>query len=194
MKKFVSVLVAGTAFAALASPASAAVSGGRVEALVGWDHGSIDFSDFGFDDSISSDGVVFGIGAGYDFGINATTSVGIDIEATESSASLDLTDGTDSAEIGIGRDLYAGGRITFAVSPTVNVYAKAGYTNARIKAAVTEGTVVTRDAANADGLRGGIGAQFAVGGNAYVGGEYRYSNYEADFSRHQLVATLGFRF
>ena len=194
MKKFVSILVAGSAFAALASPASAAISGGRVEAVVGWDRGSIDLTDFGFDGSVDSDGVVFGLGAGYDFGLNATTSVGIDLEATESSADLDFTDGIDSAEIAFGRDLYAGGRITFAVSPTTNLYVKAGYTNARIKATLTEGTVVTSDSANADGLRGGVGAQFAIGGSAYIGGEYRYSNYEADVSRHQAVATLGFRF
>ena len=194
MNKFVSILVAGSAFAALASPAAAAVSGGRVEAVVGWDRGSVDFNDFGFDASIDSDGVVFGLGVGYDFGVNATTSVGIDLEATESTADLDLTDGTDSAEIALGRDLYAGGRITFAVSPTTNLYVKAGYTNARIKATVTEGTVVTSDSANADGLRGGVGAQFAIGGNAFIGGEYRYSNYEADITRHQAVATLGFRF
>jgi outer membrane immunogenic protein len=194
MKKFVSMLVTGAALAAFATPASAAVSGGRVEAVVGWDHASVDFADFGFNDSLNSDGVVFGIGAGYDFGLSPTASVGIDLEATESSADIEFTDGTDSAELSIGRDLYAGGRITFAVSPQANVYVKAGYTNARVKARVSEAGVVTTDAANADGVRGGIGAQFAVGGNAYVGGEYRYSNYEADFSRHQVVATLGFRF
>ena len=194
MKKFVSMLVTGAALAAFASPASAAVSGGRVEAVVGWDHSSIDFADLGFDGSLDSDGVVFGIGAGYDFGLSPTASVGIDVEATESSVDLELTDGTDSADLSIGRDLYAGGRITFAVSPQANVYVKAGYTNARVKGTVTEAGVTTSESANADGVRGGIGAQFAVGGNAYVGGEYRYSNYEADFSRHQVVATLGFRF
>lgn len=194
MKKFITIIAAATALSAVASPASAAITGARVEALVGWDHGSVDFDDFGLDGSLNSDGVAFGIGAGYDFGVSDTTSIGIDVEASESTTDLDLTDGTDSVEIRLGRDLYAGGRITFAVSPTANVYLKAGYTNARVKAVLTEGNVVTSEAANADGVRGGIGAQFAVGGNAYVGGEYRYSNYEADFSRHQVVATLGFRF
>ena len=33
-----------------------------------------------------------------------------------------------------GRDLYAGGRVNFAVSPTANLYVKGGYTNARFKA------------------------------------------------------------
>ena len=83
--------------------------------------------------------------------------------------------------------------MTIAASPTANVYFKAGYTNARIRAEVNEAGVITSDSANADGIRGGIGAQFAIGTNAYVGGEYRYSNYEADFSRHQAVLTFGFR-
>lgn len=193
MKKIISTLIAGAAFVALATPASAQVGGGRIEAVVGWDHTSLGLEDFGFNDDINSDGIVFGIGAGYDFALSPTSSMGVDVEATESTSDLDLTDGTDSAEIAVGRDLYVGGRFTFAASPTANVYVKAGYTNARIRATLEEGTTITRESANADGIRAGIGAQFAVGTNAYVGGEYRYSNYEADFSRHQAVLTLGFR-
>jgi outer membrane immunogenic protein len=33
-----------------------------------------------------------------------------------------------------------------------------------------------------------------IGSSAYIGAEYRYSNYEADISRHQVAGTLGFRF
>ena len=194
MSKYISILAAGAALCAFATPASAAVTGGRVEALAGWDHASIDFADFGFNDSLNSDGVAFGVGLGYDFGVGSTASVGVDLEATDSTADLELAAAGDSADVSLGRDLYAGGRVTFAVSPVANVYVKAGYTNARVKATVVQAGTTTSDAANADGVRGGIGAQFAVGGNAYVGGEYRYSNYEADFSRHQAVATLGFRF
>ena len=193
MKKIISALVAGAAFAAFATPASAEVSGGRIEAVVGWDHASVGLDDFGFNDDINSDGIVFGIGAGYDFGLSPTSSIGIDVEATESTADLDFTDGTDSAELAVGRDLYVGGRMTFAVSPSANVYVKAGYTNARVRAELEEGATVTSESANADGIRAGLGAQFAIGTNAYIGGEYRYSNYEADFSRHQAVLTLGFR-
>ena len=192
MKKFAYMLVASAAFAALATPASAQVGGGRIEALVGWDHASVDFNDFGLNDDLNSDGIVFGIGAGYDFALSPTASMGVDVELTESTADLDLTDGTDSVDINVGRDIYVGGRVTFAASPTTNIYVKAGYTNARINIE-TAGTTVFDDSANADGIRGGLGAQFTVGRSAYVGAEYRYSNYEADFSRHQLVATLGFR-
>jgi len=195
MKNVLITLMAGAAFAATATPAAAAATKGfRVEAVAGWDHGSLDLNDFGIDDELNSDGIVFGLGAGYDFAVGTGNSLGIDVEATESTGDVEITDGTDSAEISIGRDLYVGGRFTFAAGSNANVYLKAGYTNARIRAAVDDGTGVISDAANADGIRGGIGVQVGVGGNAYVGGEYRYSNYEADFSRHQAVATLGFRF
>ena len=66
-------------------------------------------------------------------------------------------------------------------------------------------------ALDTDGWRLGAGAEFAVGRNAYIGAEYRYSKYgegEVDFEgqtpdtsrfnldtdRHQVVATAGIRF
>ena len=164
---------AALAFAtpALAQDGNTAPTGARVEALVGWDRPGID----GFKDN----GVLFGVGAGYDFAVGNAVSLGVDVEATDSTASKD--------GVSTGRDLYAGGRANFAVSPNANVYLKAGYTNARIK-------VEDFGGANGDGFRVGAGAQFGIGGKAYVGGEYRYSNYEADFERHQLALTVGTRF
>ena len=137
MKKKMAILVAGAAFAALANPASAAVtSGGRLEVIAGWDHGSVDFTDFGIADDIDGDGIVFGIGAGYDFAVGTGTAIGIDVEASESTGDIDITDGATTAEISVGRDLYVGGRFTFAAGSNANVYVKAGYTNARIHATV----------------------------------------------------------
>ena len=46
----------------------------------------------------------------------------------------------------------------------------------------------------ADGGRVGLGAQFLIGKSAYVGAEYRYSNYEAGLSRNQVALTVGTRF
>lgn len=190
MKKIVTALCAATAFVAFAAPAEAAnLTGGRVELVVGWDHPSIDLGDFGVDDSLDEDGIVFGIGGGYDFAVGSSTSLGIDLEVTESTASFDFDDGVDTVEISAGRDLYVGGRVTFAAGSNANFYLKAGYTNARLSFDVNG----TEDSANGDGIRAGAGAQFAIGTNAYIGGEYRYSNYEADISRHQVVAVLGFR-
>jgi outer membrane immunogenic protein len=33
-----------------------------------------------------------------------------------------------------------------------------------------------------------------ISGKAYVGAEYRYSNYQAGIDRHQVALTLGTRF
>jgi outer membrane immunogenic protein len=104
MNKIAYVLLGGAALAALAAPASAAtVSGGRVEAIVGWDHGSISLDDFGIDDSVNADGILFGIGAGYDFAVSDTASLGIDLEASESTSDLEAGD-VDDTRISVGRD------------------------------------------------------------------------------------------
>ena len=173
MKKIVSLV--GLSVAAIAAtPAAAqtaAPTGARVEALVGYDIVSFAGEDEG--------GILFGVGAGYDFAVGNTAALGVDVEASDST--------TDYGPVTTGRDLYAGLRATFAVSPRANIYVKCGYTNARLK-------VEDFGGANGDGFRLGAGAQFLIAGKAYVGGEYRYSNYESDFSRHQIAATIGTRF
>ena len=163
---------ASPAFAQDAAPAAAlAPTGPRVEAIVGYDNVNTD----GFD----MDGVMFGIGAGYDFAVANTVSLGLDVEAGDASTSED--------GVSAGRDLYAGARASFALSPRANLYVKAGYTNGRVKVSGFGGE-------NGDGVRLGAGAQFTITGKAYVGAEYRYSNYESDVERHQVALTLGTRF
>ena len=184
MKKIVFASVSAIAMAAFAAPASAAVAtGGRIEAVTGYDHVSIDLG-AGLDGSTS--GVLFGIGAGYDFAVGPKLALGVDIEAADSTT--DIEAGTDS--VSTGRDLYAGARLTTALSDKASLYFKAGYTNARFKAQ----TGAVTDAANADGIRGGGGVSLNMGKSAYVAGEYRYSNYEAGLTRHQGVLAVGFRF
>ena len=94
------------------------------------------------------------------------------------------------AVVSTGRDLYVGARVTAAVNPKLNLYGKVGYTNARIKGEING----FKDAANGDGVRFGLGAQLGLGGNTYGLVEYRYSNYESDVSRNQVLAGLGLRF
>ncbi len=185
MKKIVFLCASAAALAAFATPASAAVkSGGRIEAITGYDHVNIDAGG-GVD--VGAGGVTFGLGAGYDFAVGEKVALGLDVEATEATTDLDPTP-TDS--ISAKRDLYAGARLTAALSDKVNLYFKAGYSNARF--AATSGGISA--SGNLDGVRGGAGIQFAIGKSAYIGGEYRYSNYESDVTRHQGVLALGFRF
>jgi len=203
----------GAAFAAtalVASPAAAQgsnIGGGRFEAVVGYDRAGFDLEDtFGINDTAHMSGVLLGIGVGYDVPVSKTVSLGVDLEASDATTKRSETfagiiDGFDidgKAKISAGRDLYAGGRLTVAASNKVNLYLKAGYTNARMKAGfkgTIDGVAVDEsDGANGDGVRLGAGAQFAIARNSYVGVEYRYSNYEGDFTRDQLAATFGVRF
>jgi outer membrane immunogenic protein len=164
---------------ALAQDAPAAPTGPRVEAIVGYDR----VKALGEKDG----GALFGIGAGYDFAVGPAVSLGADIEASESTQK---EGDKDIAEVKAGRDLYAGGRVTLAVSPTANLYLKGGYTNARFKATDGVGTF----SQNFDGFRLGAGGQMTLTGKAYVGAEYRYSNYEDGLARNQVALTVGTRF
>lgn len=183
MKKILLALAASTATLTAAAPALAqtaptAPAGARVEALVGYDavKGSGE----------TEDGLLYGLGVGYDFGGTGTVGFGIDAEASDST----VKEGDDTASVKAGRDLYAGGRLNFALSDSATLYAKAGYTNAQVKYEFAG----EEDKETLDGYRLGAGAQFGLTDRAYVGGEYRYSNYEQGVERHQVAMTLGTRF
>ena len=183
MKKILLVTAATAAVLgatpAFAQEAPAAPVGPRVEALVGYDR----VKALGEKDG----GLLYGIGAGYDFAVGNGVSLGADLEASDSTQK---EGDADVAQVKAGRDLYAGGRVSFAVSPSANLYVKGGYTNARFKA--TDG--VDTFSENFDGFRLGAGGQMAVSGKAYVGAEYRYSNYEQGLARNQVALTVGTRF
>ena len=179
MKK---ILLATTAALLVSTPAvaqNAVPVGPRVEAVVGYDK----VKAFGESDG----GALLGIGAGYDFAVAPSVSLGVDAEATESTQK---EGDEDIAEVKAGRDLYAGLRANFAVSPSANLYVKGGYTNARFKA--TDG--IDSISENFDGYRLGAGGQLGIGGKAYVGSEYRFSDYEDGLKRHQVAMTVGTRF
>ena len=193
MRKYLlAALCAGT----LATPAFAQdqgnLSGFRVEGLVGYDRPSIADE--------NADGVLYGMGVGYDFQ-SGNTVFGIEAEATDSTGNERVAGVAlpgDELRVRAGRDLYIGGRAGAVVGGSTLIYAKAGYTNAQVRVDYEDGTAGTindfTDRTNLDGVRAGAGAQFAIGTNAYLKTEYRYSNYEDGVDRHQVVGGFGFRF
>lgn len=193
MRKYLlAALCAGT----FATPAFAQdqgnLSGFRVEGLVGYDRPSIADE--------NADGVLYGMGVGYDFQ-SGNAVFGIEAEATDSTANERVAGFAlpgDELRVRAGRDLYVGGRVGAVVGGGTLLYAKAGYTNARVRIDYEDGTAGTindfTDRTNLDGVRGGAGAQFAIGSNAYLKTEYRYSNYQDGVDRHQVVGGFGFRF
>ncbi len=196
MRKYLLAGLMAGAAAISATPASAQdaspFSGVRVEGIVGYDTTDVEDE--------NSSGIAYGAGVGYDFQVGGLVA-GIEAEASDSTldecvSDVDLVG--DELCVQAGRDLYVGGRIGAAVSRNVLLYGKAGYTNARLRLAYEDGTAATAPdftlSDNLDGIRAGGGLEFALGRNAYLKTEYRYSNYEQGFDRHQVVAGFGFRF
>lgn len=224
------ILTAGTSLTGIsASPVLAQSTerspfgGVRVEALVGYDMlrpGSGDDEDDVTADGEAGDdlidGVMYGLGVGYDFDLGGVVA-GIEAEISDSTGkqkTSETFDGIDvAAGLSVGRDLYVGGRIGFAAGPSTLVYAKGGYTNTTIDAFAEIDGERFDDNASVDGFRLGAGIEQMFGANAYGKLEYRYSRYgklelsdelaeeadEADASkidldRHQVVVAFGFRF
>lgn len=188
---FAALLAATAATPALAQEAPS-VGGFRIDGIVGYDRANIEDE--------GTDGVLYGVGVGYDFQVGNAV-LGLEAEASDSTASECGPVGAfanDELCVRAGRDLYVGGRVGAVVGGNTLLYAKAGYTNARVRATYDDGAgagVADFDARdNLDGVRLGAGAQFGIGANSYVRTEYRYSNYQDGFDRHQVVGGFGFRF
>lgn len=176
------VIFAATAAAsiALTAPAFAqddtSFSGPRIEALTGYDAVKTNGNGLG-----TPDGVLYGVGLGYDLRAGNAV-IGLETELMDSTASRDVVGG----DVDAARDIYVGGRVGTLIGPNALAYAKAGYTNARVN------TPTFRE--NGDGIRVGGGLEYDFGNKIFAKAEYRYSNYEQDVERHQLVGGVGIRF
>lgn len=196
-----------TALAAcvISSPAYAqddtALGGAKIGVIAGYD--SVKLSVDG--DSASKGGFVYGLTAGYDFDLGKAV-VGIEAELADSTAkekATDILEAGDEASIAASRDLYVGARVGFGVGSNVLLYAKGGYTNVRVKARYADSSGSFGDSDTLDGYRLGAGVEL-VGQMNFARLEYRYSDYGKysydgfntgiSASRHQIVATGGFRF
>jgi len=220
MKKILAALAVSpvlSAAPALAQDAQATFTGPRIEATVGWDKsrsGSSVDNDVTRDIDQSIDGLVYGGGIGFDAAIGESAVIGAEAELTDSTANADNEGVPNTFNLGrveAGRDIYVGARAGLIVGEKMLVYVKGGYTNARFNLVGTDGTVSLDQRLDTDGWRIGGGVETAIGENAFAKVEYRYSNYnegEFDFNgttpdssrfridtdRHQVVASVGFRF
>ena len=216
LKFVVATLLAGTAVAtpALAQDVGPTFTGPRVEAILGYDHvgaGSDVDNNNGRDDQ-SIDGLLYGVGAGYDINLGSAV-VGVEGEYTDSTAKSDRYDLTDQfgfGRVGQGRDLYIGRGAGIPGSPNTLVYVKGGYTNTKLNVLAGDTDETTDTAFKLDGWRIGGGVERAINQNTFAKLEYRYSKYDSahidfmdgatssefdiDTDRHQVVASVGWRF
>lgn len=193
MRKYVlAALMAGSFAAPALAQDAAPFTGLKVEGLAGYDSADVEGS--------NSDGIAYGVGVGYD--VQAGNTVfGVEAEAMDSTVD-ECVDGAnitgDRLCAEAGRDLYVGGRAGAVVGAGTLLYAKAGYTNNRLRLDYEDGTAGTvadfSSRESLDGVRVGAGAEFALGTNAFAKAEYRYSNYEQGFEKHQGLVGFGVRF
>lgn len=145
----------------------------------------------------SDEGVTYGVSAGYDMPLSGGMFVGIQGTVADSSTkecANDVLAAGDALCIKTGRDLAAVVRLGTTVGDKGKLYVLGGYTNARIRATYSDGVNSASDGANGDGFRLGAGYQYDLSENLFLKAEYRYSNYESDFSRHNGIVALGVKF
>lgn len=220
MRKIFFLLATGgalTSVPAVAQQVDSTFTGPRVEAVLGYDvtkAGSSVDDDVNADNDESIDGLLYGVGVGYDFAFGGVV-VGAEAELTDSTAKTKFENG-DFEGFGFGnvkanRDIYVGARVGARVGPQMLLYAKGGYTNAKFDVVANDGTTELNEDIDADGWRIGAGAEYAMSERTFAKLEYRYSNYreaeidfrgsipdserfDVDLDRHQVVASVGMRF
>jgi outer membrane immunogenic protein len=173
----------------LAPPARPA-GGFRAEILLGYDTD-------GFEN-----GMLYGGRIGYDFRVTPGLLLGIDGELNDvtTDQEFNLAPQPGTLVLEDGPDAYVGARATLVLSRRFSIYGGAGYSRARqsffflINPNQPLGPVGGEESYQ-DGYRVSAGGQLNIGRRAFLGAEYRYSNYEDGFfQREQWVGSIGFRF
>ena len=222
MKKMFALLATGS-LAALATPAAAQdadspFTGFRVQATTGYDQlraGSSVDDDLNEDNNDqSTEGVLYGAAVGYDVDLGGLV-IGPEAEISGSTAETEFNNGDFEGfgfgQVEAGRDLFLGARAGAKVGPDLLLYAKGGYTNAKLNILANDGTTEYNEDFDLDGWRAGAGLEYAINPRTFMNVEYRYSNYsegevdfdgdladsdrfDVDLDRHQIMAGLGVRF
>ena len=222
MKIAFAILATGS-LAALASPAAAQVdpdspfSGFRIQGTTGYDQitaGSSVDDDGNDNNDQSAEGVIYGATIGYDVDLGNIV-IGPEAELTGSTADTDYENGDFEGfgfgQVDAGRDLFLGARVGAKVAPDLLLYAKGGYTNAKLNILSNDGTTEYNEDFDLDGWRAGAGIEYAINPRTFMNVEYRYSNYsegevdfdgdlpdsdrfDVDLDRHQIMAGVGVRF
>lgn len=142
--------------------------------LLGYDNVAI--SEVGA--STNRGGLTYGGRVGVDSPVGPHGRVGLEAEFSGSTAAWTFSGGGDVIKLSAGRDLYLGAKFGWMVSPRVQAFATAGYTNMRLNASLTENGVKTAEGGmNMNGYRIGAGAEYTLSRQARLRLEYRYSNY-----------------
>lgn len=189
---FVVAIIAGCIAIPAAAQESDNFAGFRIEAVGGYDSIGVSIEEevLGAEVEESDDGVIYGVGVGYDVALGDSITLGLEAEYSDSSVGSSavfddediegvILDGT--ASLDATQDLYFGGRIGTALSPRALFYVKGGYSMASAEFLATgsiDGETGTIEAdAEFDGIRLGGGFEARLTSNFFAKIEYRYTSY-----------------
>lgn len=156
----------------------------------------------------SAEGAAFGAAVGYELPVGRSMFVGVEGSIDDSTAKECRNDVVligGALQVGVrtcastGRDLSAVVRFGAAIDDRTKLYVLGGYTNARVReTATTEiiqgAPVMTSSSANGDGYRLGLGLERRMVSKLFAKIEYRYSDYEGGFARHNGLIGAGVKF
>lgn len=202
MKRIVSSVAALALTVGLASAASAEpFNGPYVGVQAGWNQDklgtpSTPLGNVAIDRS--QDSLSGGVFAGYDYKVSPRFVIGAeagvqfgndDSVARDTGAALVTVDPKRSF------DLTA--RAGYLVTDNTLLYARGGYTNARVRTSVEDAAGIRSASANRDGWLVGGGLEHAISDNVSARAEYRYSDLDegnGKFDRHQALFGIAYRF
>lgn len=181
------------------------LQGLRIEAMVGYDRLEGNY----FEDNTKYydgyDGIGYGGEIGYDFAVSRKVLLGAYAGiGTSTQKQCDPILGGDQLCQKAGTAQYAGVRVGFPMGVRSQLYLRGGYSNAKLKldydAPGTEFDFATNE--NYNGYHIGAGAEFSVGGGAYLKGDVAATQYMTketlydgvNFMRVQARVGIGVRF
>lgn len=181
------------------------LQGLRVEALVGYDRleGNYYEDDTKYYDGY--DGVGFGGEIGYDVAVSSKVLLGAYAGIGKSTQKqCDEIFGDDELCQKAGVAYYAGARIGFPMGARSQLYLRGGYSHAKLQLDY-DAAGTTTDFSTDESYSGyhlGGGAEYGIGGRAYVKGDLTITQYSTNeklydgvnFERVQATVGIGFRF
>jgi outer membrane immunogenic protein len=195
-------IVAGAVALSITGTAHAAqFDGPHVGAQVGWQSEKMNYPETSFG-PVPIDGkkqsVTTGIYAGYDKRINDKVVIGAETGldfATDDEVQVSDAGTSYSIDPKYSIDLTA--RAGFLLNPQTLVYARGGYTNARIRTTISDGLGTESASSSQDGWLAGVGVERSISDIASARIEYRYSKLsegDGEDKRNRLLAGVSYRF
>ena len=202
MKRIVTSVAALALTVGLASAASAEpFNGPYVGAQAGWNQDDLGTPSTPLGDRAvdrSRDSASGGVFAGYDYKVSPRFVLGAEAGVQFGADDRIVRDtGATRLTVDPKRSLDLTARAGYLMTDNTMLYARGGYTNARVQTSVENAGGIRSASVNRDGWLVGGGIEHALSDNVSARAEYRYSDLsegDGKFDRHQALFGIAYRF